>query len=156
MRQGGKSTNASSQEKTFTVVAMISKCPLFLGCAPILDGQDGHYSNNSLLKRRMMKYTDAFIRAYHDFKKTVDLTKSGILPELDDLVWCMLMGVPKVPADEESSEGAQITAIEQRVAILKAVFVEANRNQSEDFIDRGLRIYDQAGKLAKILLKEAD
>jgi hypothetical protein len=104
----------------------------------------------------MMKYTDAFIRAYHDFKKTVDLTKSGILPELDDLVWCMLMGVPKVPADEESSEDAQTTAIEQRVAILKAVFVEANRNQSEDFIDRGLRIYDQAGKLAKILLKEAD
>ncbi|MGD8984527.1 MAG: hypothetical protein PVI53_10905 [Desulfobacteraceae bacterium] len=104
----------------------------------------------------MMKYTDAFIRAYHDFKKTVDLTKSGILPELDDLVWCMLMGVPKVPADEESSEDAQIMAIEQRVAILKAVFVEANRNQSEDFIDRGLRIYDQAGKLAKILLKEAD
>ena len=103
-----------------------------------------------------MKYTDAFIRAYHDFKKTVDLTKSGILPELDDLVWCMLMGVPKVPADEESAEDAQMTAIEQRVAILKAVFVEANRNQSEDFIDRGLLVYDQAGKLAKILLKEAD
>lgn len=103
-----------------------------------------------------MKQTDAFIRAYHDFKKTVDLTKSGILPELDDLVWCMLMGVPKVPADEESSEEAQITAIEQRVAILKAVFVEANRNQSEDFIDRGLLIYDQAGKMARILLKEAD
>ena len=103
-----------------------------------------------------MKYTDAFIRAYHDFKKTVDLTKSGILPELDDLVWCMLMGVPKVPADEESEEDAQMTAIEQRVAILKAVFVEANRNQSEDFIDRGLLVYDQAGKLAKILLKEAD
>jgi hypothetical protein len=103
-----------------------------------------------------MKYTDAFIRAYHDFKKTVDLSKSGILPELDDLVWCMLMGVPKVPADEESSEEAQVTAIEQRVAILKAVFVEANRNQSEDFIDRGLLVYDKAGKAAKILLKEAN
>jgi hypothetical protein len=103
-----------------------------------------------------MKETDAFISAYHDFKKTVDLKKSGILPELDDLVWCMLMGVPKVPADEESSEDAQITAIEQRVAILKAVFVEANRNQSGDFIDRGLLIYDQAGKVARILLKEAD
>ena len=103
-----------------------------------------------------MKYTDAFIRAYHDFKKTVDLTKSGILPELDDLVWCMLMGVPKVPADEEASEEGQMTAIEQRVAILKAVFVEANRNQSEDFIDRGLLVYDRAGKVAKILLKEAD
>ena len=103
-----------------------------------------------------MKYTDAFIRAYHDFKKTVDLSQSGILPELDDLVWCMLMGVPKVPADEESSEEAQMTAIEQRVAILKAVFVEANRNESEDFIDRGLLVYDQAGKMAKILLREAD
>ena len=103
-----------------------------------------------------MKHTDTFIRAYHDFKKTVDLTKSGILPELDDLVWCMLMGVPKVPADEDASQEAQMTAIEQRVAILKAVFVEANRNQSEDFIDRGLLLYDQAGKMAKILLKEAD
>lgn len=103
-----------------------------------------------------MKHTDAFIRAYHDFKKTVDLTKSGILPELDDLVWCMLMGVPRVPADEDSSEEAQIAAVEQRVAILKAVFVETNRNQTEDFIDRGLLIYDQAGKMAKVLLKEAD
>ncbi len=103
-----------------------------------------------------MKQTDTFIRAYHDFKKTVDLTKSGILPELDDLVWCMLMGVPKVPADEDASQDAQIAAIEQRVAILKAVFVETNRNQSEDFIDRGLLIYDQAGKVAKILLQEAD
>jgi hypothetical protein len=103
-----------------------------------------------------MRYTDAFIRAYHDFKKRVDLTKGGILPELDDLVWSMLMGLPKVPADEESSEEAQIRAIEQRVAILKAVFVEANRNQSEDFIDRGLRIYDEAGKSAKILLKESN
>ena len=105
---------------------------------------------------RIVKQTDAFIRAYHDFKKTVDLTKSGILPELDDLVWCMLMGIPKVPADEDSSGEAQITAIEQRVAILKAVFVEANRNQSEDFIDKGLLIYDQAGKAARILLREAD
>ncbi len=103
-----------------------------------------------------MKQADTFIRAYQDFKKTVDLTKSGILPELDDLVWCMLMGVPKVPADEDASQEAQMTAIEQRVAILKAVFVETNRNQSEDFIDRGLLIYDQAGKVAKILLKEAD
>jgi hypothetical protein len=103
-----------------------------------------------------MKHTDAFIRAYNDFKKTVDLTKSGILPELDDLVWCMLMGVPRVPADEDSSEEAPITAVEQRIAILKAVFVETNRHQTEDFIDRGLLIYDQAGKMAKILLKEAD
>ncbi len=103
-----------------------------------------------------MKHKDAFIKAYHDFKKTVDLTKSGILPELDDLVWCMLMGVPKVPADEDPSEDAQITAIEQRVAILKAVFVEVNRNQNENFIDQGLLLYDEAGKRAMILLQEAN
>jgi hypothetical protein len=40
------------------------------------------------------------------------------------------------------------------VSILKAVFVEANRNQNEEFIDEGLRRYDQAGKMAKALLKE--
>jgi hypothetical protein len=102
-----------------------------------------------------MKDKDAFIKAYHDFKKTVDFTKSGILPELDDLVWCMLMGVPKVPADEDPSEDGQMAAIEQRVTILKAVFVEVNRHQSEDFIDRGLGMYDQAGSMAKILLQEA-
>jgi hypothetical protein len=64
------------------------------------------------------------------------------------------MGVPPVPADQESAEDAPAQAIEQRVSILKAVFVEANRNQNEEFIDEGLRRYDQAGKMAKALLKE--
>jgi len=40
------------------------------------------------------------------------------------------------------------------VSILKAVFVEANKDQDEEFIDEGLRRYDQAGKMAKALLKE--
>jgi hypothetical protein len=40
------------------------------------------------------------------------------------------------------------------VNILKAVFVEANKDQSDEFVDEGLRRYDQAGKMAKALLKE--
>jgi hypothetical protein len=64
------------------------------------------------------------------------------------------MGVPPVPADQESAEDAPAQAIEQRVSILKAVFVEANKDQDEEFIDEGLRRYDQAGKMAKALLKE--
>jgi len=64
------------------------------------------------------------------------------------------MGVPSVPADEESSEEAGIKAIDQRIAILKAVFVEANHDQSEDFVDQGLHRYDEAGKVAKKLLAE--
>lgn len=103
-----------------------------------------------------MKGRDGFIKAYHDFKKTVDLTKSGILPQLDDLVWCILMGIPRVPADEGQSEQAQIAAIDQRVTILKAVFVEVNRKEADDFIDRGLCIYDQAGKRARLMLQEAN
>ena len=46
-----------------------------------------------------MKEDDNFIKAYHDFKKTVDLTKGGVLQDLDNLIWYMLMGVPHVPAD---------------------------------------------------------
>jgi hypothetical protein len=45
-------------------------------------------------------------------------------------------------------------AIDQRVNILKAVFVELNRNQTDDFINQGLITYDQAGKRAKMLLKK--
>ena len=103
-----------------------------------------------------MKDRDGFIKAYHDFKKTVDFTKSGILPQMDDLVWCILMGIPRVPADEDQSERAQIAAIDQRVSILKAVFVEVNRKEADDFIDRGLYIYDQAGKRARLMLQEAN
>jgi hypothetical protein len=97
---------------------------------------------------------DSFIKAYHDFRNSVDLTKSGVLPDLENLVWYILMGVPPVPADRESAEDAPAQAIDQRVSILKAVFVEANGNQDDEFIDEGLRRYDEAGKTAKALLKE--
>jgi len=99
---------------------------------------------------------DSFINAYYEFKKTVDLNKGGILPDLDNLVWYMLMGVPRVPADEAGSEDAALEAIDQRIIILKAVFVESNSDQEDDFLDQGLKRYDQAGQLAKILLKEAN
>ena len=97
---------------------------------------------------------DSFIKAYHDFRNSVDLTKSGVLPDLENLVWYILMGVPPVPADQESAEDAPTDAVDQRVSILKAVFVEANKDQSDELIDEGLRRYDQAGKRAKALLKE--
>ncbi|MBN2125510.1 MAG: hypothetical protein JW821_14525 [Deltaproteobacteria bacterium] len=101
-----------------------------------------------------MTDTEGFIKAYHEFRKSVDMTRGGILPDLDNLVWYMLMGVPRVPADEESTEGASMEAIEQRVIILKAVFVEANRDQTDHFLDQGLNLYDQAGKIAKILMHD--
>jgi len=97
---------------------------------------------------------DSFLKAYHDFRNSVDLDKSGVLPDQENLVWYILMGVPPVPADHEPAEDAPAQAIDQRVSILKAVFVEANRDQNEEFIDEGLRRYDQAGKMAKALLKE--
>jgi len=97
---------------------------------------------------------DRFIKAYHEFRNSVDLTKSGVLPDIENLVWYILMGVPPVPADQESAEDAPAVAIDQRVNILKAVFVEANKDQSDEFVDEGLGRYDQAGKMAKALLKE--
>lgn len=97
---------------------------------------------------------DAFVKAYHDFRNSVDLTKRGVLPDLDKVVWYMLMGVPRVPADEDPSEDAPFTAIEQRVTILKAVFVEVNRHETETFLDEGLQRYDEASKLAKSMLVE--
>ena len=101
------------------------------------------------------KYSSSFIRAYHDFRKSVDFGAGGILPELNDLIWCMLVGVPEVPADQNESLDSPVTAIEQRVAILKAIFVEINWEQEEEFIDQGLLRYDQASRMAKDLLKEA-
>ncbi len=98
--------------------------------------------------------TDKFIKAYHDFKGSVDFTKSGFMPELDNLVWMLLMGIPNVPADDDKSEGAAIAAVDQRINILKAIFVEVNRDQGDEFIDQGLVRYDQAGKMAKIMLKD--
>lgn len=103
-----------------------------------------------------MEDTKEFIKAYHDFKESVDFSQSGILPELDDLTAYMLMGVPPVPADNDPSEEAPIEAIDQRVSILKAVFVELNRDQSDDFINQGLSRYDEAGRMAKILLEEGN
>ena len=97
---------------------------------------------------------DSFIKAYHEFRDSVDLTRSGVLPDQENLVWYILMGVPPVPADREQAEDAAVKAVEQRVSILKAVFVEANRDQNDEFIDEGLRRYDRAGKTAKVLINE--
>jgi len=98
---------------------------------------------------------DSFLKAYHEFRDSVDLTRSGVLPDQENLVWYILMGVPPVPADQEPSEDAPAEAIDQRVSILKAVFVEANRDQGDEFIDEGMTRYDQAGRMAKALLKES-
>ena len=78
------------------------------------------------------------------------------MPDLESLAWCMLMGVPEVPADKDPSPDSAFVAIDQRAAILKAVFVEVNRDQPEDFLDNGLLKYDQANKLAKKMLKEGE
>ena len=99
---------------------------------------------------------DPFVKAYHDFRNSVDLTKSGVLPDLNSLIWYMLMGIPRVPADEDLSEDAPYIAIDQRVTILKAVFVEVNRRQTEAFLDEGLQRYDEAGRMAKSMLTESD
>jgi hypothetical protein len=97
-----------------------------------------------------MKEDDNFIKAYYDFKKTVDLTEGGVMPDLDNLVWYMLMGVPYAPADEDASENSAMKAVYQRMIILKAVFVDSNKDQADDFLDQGLRRYDWAGQMAKI------
>jgi hypothetical protein len=103
-----------------------------------------------------MKENASFIRAYHDFRESVDFDMTGILPDMDNLVWCMLMGIPQVPADSSNSPEAGAKAIDQRVAILKAVFVEVNGQQTDDFLDQGMVRYDQASKMAKKLLKESE
>ncbi len=98
--------------------------------------------------------SENYLKAYHDFKNSVDFTKKGILPELDNLIGLMLMGVPSVPSDEDKSPEGLAAAIDQRVSILKMVFAEVNQSEPEGFIDKGLLIYDQAGKMAKILLQQ--
>ena len=103
-----------------------------------------------------MNDNDDFIKAYRDFKESIDFTKGGILPEKDDLTWCILMGIPFVPADEDSSEDGPMIAIDQRISILKAVFVEVNKDQPEDFINKGLLRYDESGKMAKQMLEEGN
>lgn len=101
-----------------------------------------------------MTEQDPLFKAYDDFREQVDMTGSGILPDPDELAFFLLMGIPEVPADHDPSEGAEEEAIDQRILILKKVFVEINLGQSEDFIDQGLVIYDEGGKKAKALLKE--
>ncbi len=99
---------------------------------------------------------DDYIKAYHEFRNSIDLTKTGILPDMNNLAWYLLMGVPRVPADEGVSQEASFLAIDQRIAILKAVFVEVNRRETDVFLDEGLQRYDEAGKAAKALLMESE
>ena len=97
-----------------------------------------------------------FLDAYYSFRESVDMSGDGILPDLSHLIWCLLMGIPEVPADGDKTPEGALIAIEQRTAILKAVFVEANRNRDDMFLDQGLSRYDQARELAKRLLKEEE
>jgi hypothetical protein len=103
-----------------------------------------------------MSGKETFIEAYHAFRGSVDLDTGGRLPELNDLVWCLLMGIPEVPADQDRTPEAPFRAIDQRAAILKAVFVEANAHASEAFIDQGLTRYDEACHVAKDFLREVE
>ncbi len=102
-----------------------------------------------------MSKTNDFIEAYHRFRDMVDISENGVLPELEKLVYSLLVGVPDVPADYEKSEYAILEAIDQRVAILKAVFVESNKTRPDDFLDKGLMIYDKAANAAKELVLES-
>lgn len=101
-----------------------------------------------------MKDSKPFLDAYHSFRKSVDFERTGILPEEEYLVWCILMGIPGVPADDEGEPDADLQAVDQRVAILKAVFVEVNRGEPDAFLDAGLITYDRAADTAKRLLRE--
>ncbi|MDD5204383.1 MAG: hypothetical protein PHS17_03130 [Desulfobacterales bacterium] len=101
-------------------------------------------------------HPDRFLKAYHDFREQIDITRGGVLPEVDDLVCYMLIGFPRVPADDESGENSRMDAINQRVSIFKALFVEINKDSPEGFVDEGLRRYDQAALAAKTLLEEGN
>lgn len=101
-----------------------------------------------------MTIEDAYLQAYREFKESVDFASAGFLPEADNLTWYLLTGIPPVPADDDSSLTSRLTAIDQRVTILKAVFVEINRGKSDDFLDEGLAIYDEAADMAKTLLTD--
>jgi hypothetical protein len=98
--------------------------------------------------------TTGYLRAYYDFRESVDFAQSGFLPDLDNLVWYLLAGVPPVPADEDESEEGKLTAIDQRLNILKVVFVELNRTMPDPFLDKGLTIYDKAGASARDMIRE--
>jgi hypothetical protein len=103
-----------------------------------------------------MKTADPFINAYYEFRESVDFTRNGILPDQNNMISYLLMGVPRVPADDNPDSESLMDAIEQRVLILKAVFAELNHDAAEDFLDEGLKIYDNAAERAKILLKETE
>ena len=103
-----------------------------------------------------MENSDPFIKAYREFKDSIDFSKTGILPDLDNMLCYFLMGIPRVPADDDPSPEASLEAIDQRVNILKAVFTELNHGAPDDFIDQGLRIYDEVGEKAKVLYHEAE
>jgi len=96
-----------------------------------------------------------YLQAYYDFRDSVDFTRSGFLPELDNLIWYLVVGIPPVPADAEGSEEGKLAALDQRLNILKAVFVELNRNMPDPFLDEGLRIYDKAGKNARDMIRSS-
>jgi hypothetical protein len=108
------------------------------------------------LPRKGRDHPDRFLKAYHDFREQIDITRGGVLPEVDDLVCYMLIGFPRVPADDETGEAARMDAIDQRVSIFKALFVEINKDSPEGFVDEGLRRYDQAALAAKSLLEEGN
>lgn len=101
-----------------------------------------------------VKNTDGFLQAYRQFRDAVDFEHAGSLPECENLVWYLVMGIPEVPADHDSSEEGPLAAIEQRVAILKAVFVEVNAAQPEAFLDAGLQTYDRAARMAREMVGE--
>jgi hypothetical protein len=103
-----------------------------------------------------MKKPDPFINAYYEFRESVDFSRSGILPDEDNMISYLLMGVPRVPADDDKDPEASIDAVDQRILILKAVFTELNYDANEEFLDHGLRIYDKAAETAKILLTDTE
>jgi len=103
-----------------------------------------------------MKKSDPFIDAYREFRESVDFTRSGILPDRDHMISYLLMGVPRVPADDNPATESSMDAIDHRVLILKAVFTELNQNADEKFLDEGFTIYEQAGEKAKIIIRETE
>ncbi len=102
----------------------------------------------------MGNYED-FIEAYQRFRRQVDLRETDQLPDLDRLIYTLIIGIPDVPADHEKGEDSILDAIDQRVAILKAVFVEANKAKEDEFLDQGLLIYDKACQMAKEIISES-
>lgn len=103
-----------------------------------------------------MKALDPFINAYYEFRESVDFSMNGILPDKEKMIRCLLMGVPRVPADDSKDTESSSDAIDQRILILKAIFTELNYDADEEFLDQGLKIYDNAAKTAKTLLKDTE